>query len=248
MRTVDPWFPFRRSSPAAKIRLFCLPPAGGGATLFRAWPQLLPPSIEVCAIQLPGREGRIAEDAIPRMGPLVDATASAMAPILDLPFAFFGHSMGALVGFEIVRCLRRLGRGQPMHLFASAVPAPHHPDPDTIHQLSDDAIVAKLRAEEGSGFPEDVLDSPELMEMLLPLLRADAAVTETYEYVAEEPLACPITVFAGTHDEKMAPEAVRDWRTYARGPFRELILPGGHDFLKTRSPQITQAIARALVL
>jgi medium-chain acyl-[acyl-carrier-protein] hydrolase len=228
------------------MRLFCLPPAGGGATLFRSWPQLLPPSIEVCAIQLPGREGRIAEEALTSMQPLVMATVSATVPLLDLPFALFGHSMGALIGFEVVRHLRNAGHREPMHLFISAAPAPHHSDRDPIHQLPDDAIVARLQESEGSGFPGEVLQSAELMAILLPLLRADAAVTETYQFVRDEPLACPVTVFIGTNDEKIPREAIRDWRAYARGPFREQIVPGGHDFLKTESPLITQAIANAL--
>jgi medium-chain acyl-[acyl-carrier-protein] hydrolase len=245
--TADPWFPFRRSSPDSKVRLFCLPPAGGGASLYREWPKLFPASIEVCAIQLPGRERRCAEAPIARLPPIVAAVASAMLPLLDLPFAIFGHSMGGLIAFEVAR---QLGKGSqsPLHTFISATSAPHHPDTDPIHQLSDEAILAKLRRP-GSGYAEEILGSAELMELFLPVLRADAALTETYcgsKAVVMEPLACAVTVFIGTHDLVVLPERARDWRAYTHGPFREVVVPGGHDFLTTESPRITQTIASTL--
>jgi medium-chain acyl-[acyl-carrier-protein] hydrolase len=248
MPPVDPWFPFRQKNPAARVRLFCLPPAGGGATLFREWPQLLPTSFEVCAVQLPGRERRTAESPYANMGPLADAVASVVGPLLELPFAFFGHSMGGLVSFEVARRLTSVGK-EPAHLFISAVHAPHWPDPDPVHQLSNDAMIAKLRREEASGFPDEVLANAEFMEFLIPLLRADASVTETYEMDASartKAFACPLSVFIGTEDKKIPLDAVREWQRYTRASYREIIVPGGHDFIKTEAARITQAIAAAI--
>jgi medium-chain acyl-[acyl-carrier-protein] hydrolase len=181
------------------------------------------------------------------MSPLVDATVAAMTPLLDRPFAFFGHSMGGLVAFEVIRHLRRIGSKEPVHFFASASPAPHHPDDDPIHHLSDDAILERL-SKEGEGYPKEILANPELMEVLLPLARADATVTETHTFVAEDPLACPITAFIAREDHKFTPEQVRDWRSYTRGRFREIVISGGHDFIKTESSTLTRAIADALAV
>ena len=242
----DPWLPFRQRGSRARLRLFCLPPAGGGATLFRSWQGLLGSDIEVCAVQLPGREARIAEKAIDEMAKLVHALTAALTPHLDVPFAIFGHSMGGLVGFEVARRLRIVGKPSPVHLFVSATRAPHHADLDEDHLLPDDQLIAALR--KIGGYPEEVLASSELMDLLLPMIRADAALTETYRTSEGEPLDCPITGFVGTDDHKASQSEVSEWSAYTRGACEVQAFPGGHDFLKTATTEIAQAVGRALAL
>jgi medium-chain acyl-[acyl-carrier-protein] hydrolase len=240
------WFPFRASSSHARVRLFCFPPAGGGATLFRSWPALLPKDIDVCAVQLPGRESRISEKPVAEINALVVMVASALsAADLELPYAFFGHSLGALVSFETARYLRTLGRPQPMHLFASAASAPHHPDFDRYHLMQDDELIEQLRRD--GGYPEEILGHREMMALLLPVTRADAAVTETYRYVAEDPLECAITAIAGDDDRRIKRQELSDWRVHTRGSFREVTCPGGHEFVKTATTELTKIVAKALL-
>jgi medium-chain acyl-[acyl-carrier-protein] hydrolase len=244
----DPWLPYRkpRSQPA-RIRLFCFPYAGGGASMYRGFSELFPQTIEVCAVQLPGREGRLREAPIADISALVPKIADGLQkPLAEGPFAFFGHSMGSILGFELSRELRRRNHPAPAHLFASACPAPHIPDDDETHTLGDDALIDKLR--ELGGMSEEVLAHRELMEMILPLFRADAAVTETYVHAEEEPLATPITAFGGLADDKATRADMDAWRKHTRGAFALAMVPGGHFYVQdaaARGP-VLAAVARTL--
>ncbi len=195
----DRWLAYRRPRPGAEVRLFCFPHAGGGASLFHGWADRLPPAVEVCPVQLPGRETRFGEPPINRLGPLVGALAEALLPHLDRPFAFFGHSLGALIGFELARRLRRERGLEPVHLFASACAAPQRWGcVRPIHALPDAAFRKELRRLRGTA--PAVLDNEELMEILLPALRADFALCETYAYGEDDPLSCPVTAVGGLRD------------------------------------------------
>lgn len=235
----DPWLPYRKPRPAARVRLFCFPYAGGGASLYRAWPDALPATIDVCAVQLPGREGRLRDAPVASMKDLVPMIADGLAPHLAPPFAFFGHSMGAAIAFELARELRRRGRPMPAHLFASACPAPHIPDTDATHTLSDEGMIEQLR--KLGGMSEEVLAHRELMEMILPVFRADAAVTETYAHAEEAPLDVPITAFGGLADAKATRDDMDAWRQHTRAAFALSMVPGGHFYVQ-------DVAARALVL
>lgn len=244
----DPWLPYRKPRPVpAKVRLFCLPYAGGGASLYRPWQEALPQTIEVCAVQLPGREGRLREAPIAALKALVPIIADGLAPSLATgAFAFFGHSMGAILAFELARELRRRGKPSPTHLFASACPAPHIPDEDWTHELPDAELVERLR--ELGGMSEEVLAHRELMEMILPVFRADAAVTETYRHAEEPPLDVPITAFGGLADAKATPADMEAWRRHTQSTFVRALVPGGHFYLQdpaARAPVLT-VVARTL--
>ena len=241
----DAWILRPRPRPAARLRLFCLPHAGGGASAFRGWADALPEGVEVCPVQLPGRENRIAEPAFDRLEPLVEALAEAVLRRADLPFAVFGHSNGALIGFELARRLRRAGEPGPRHLVASGRRAPDVPAPlPLLHALPDDELLAGLR--ELGGIPEQLLGEPELLRLLLPLLRADAAVHETYVYRDEPPLEVPITGYAGTDDPRAPPASVDEWRRHTAGAFTRRDLPGGHFYLFTDRPRVLATLGRDL--
>ena len=244
MQSPSLWFPLLRSNSEAKINLFCLPPSGGGARLFRRWAELLPKEIAVYAIQLPGRENRVREKPFDCMKELVPAVMSAMLPHTKAPFAIFGHSMGGLVAFEVARALRRAAAPEPVQLFVSATRAPHIPDLDPHHLLPDDLLLAELR--KMKGFPPDVLNSQELMEMLLPTVRADAAITETYQFEEDEPLKCALTVLEGATDDQVTREEIAAWSQYTTAAFNHVVIRGGHDFLMSTTASVIQTVISGL--
>jgi surfactin synthase thioesterase subunit/phosphopantetheinyl transferase len=210
----------------------CLPHAGGAASLYRRWPDGLPAGVEVCAVQLPGRETRFSELAYWRWQPLVAALAEALRGAIDRPYALFGHSLGALLAFELVRQFRRQGVPQPAHLFVAANPAPHQrPAEPPLHTLPDSQFVVELGKRNGT--PEAVLDNVELMQLFLPLLRADFAVSETYAFQGDQPLDCPISAFGGLHDGQVTAEEVEAWRELTTGGFERHMFPGDHFFPAT---------------
>lgn len=240
----DPWLPFRRPRPGARLRLFCFPYASGGASIYRAWSAGLPADVELCAVQLPGREGRIAEPPIAAMRTLVPLVADALSPYLDLPFALFGHSMGSIISFELCRELRRRGAPMPFQLIASGCHSPDLPDRDVIHDKPAEVILQHLGAL--GGISKAALENPELMAMVLPLIRADGSVTETYVFEQEEPLDLPLAVFGGELDPKATRETIEAWRPHAKGPVSTEYFPGDHFFLVSHRDQVIAAVSRIL--
>ena len=239
------WLAYREVNPRARLRLFCFPYAGGGASAYRGWASVLPADLEVCPVQLPGRESRLREPAFNRPEPLILALADALQSHLGLPFAFFGHSMGAMLSFELARELRRRGGPLPVHLFVSGRRAPQVPArEEDIHDLPEPEFVAKLR--ELNGTPEEVLQHAELMRLLIPVLRADFAVNETYVFRSEEPLDLGISAFGGLGDAEVTREDIVGWSEHARGPFRLRMLPGDHFFLHSARDLIAESVARDL--
>jgi medium-chain acyl-[acyl-carrier-protein] hydrolase len=243
--TSDRWIMRPRRLPGARLRLFCLPHAGGGASMFREWAQHLPEVIEVCPIQLPGRETRIREKALDELEPLVRALTDAVTPWLDRPYGIFGHSVGALIGFELGRALRAAGLPQPAHLFLSGRTAPQHQrvEPE-MWNLSDAALIENLR--ELGGAREEVLAHQELMELLLPTVRADLAVAERYVFPGGDPLDVPITALAGRDDRRAPPAALEGWAEQTRGRFRLHVFSGGHFFVQSMPGAVCRVVAEEL--
>jgi medium-chain acyl-[acyl-carrier-protein] hydrolase len=226
----DVWIKRSRQDPQTRFRLFCFPFAGGGASFYRTWQERLEPAIEVCAIQLPGREDRLIETPIGELSTLIDVLVDVLSPYLDSPFGFFGHSLGSLISFELTRRLRRQKALCPMQLFVSGSRAPQIPNPDApIHHLPDAEFIEELRRFNGT--PQAVLENPELMEVFLPLLRSDIRLYETYVYDHEAPLDCPISAFGGLEDEEVSREELSAWCDQTRSRFRIQMFPGDHFFL-----------------
>jgi surfactin synthase thioesterase subunit len=238
------WILRYRPNPQARLRLFCFPYAGGTASLFRPWADELLPEIEVCAVQLPGREHRLAEPPYTRMEPLIEDLAAAISPYLDRPFAFFGHSLGALICFELARRLRTSHDRHPLRLCISAHRAPQLPNPNiTIYHLPAEMFKAVLGHE---GIPETILQNDELMQALLPILRADFAVYDTYEYSAAPPLACPLSIFGGLEDTRISAASLEAWREQSSSACTLRMIPGNHFFLHSAQELMLAAIAEDL--
>lgn len=237
----DPWWPLGALPQGGAARLVCFPFAGGGASIYRAWRRLQPDGLDVHPVQLPGREGRIREPAFRGVGPLVDRLMATIPEGIPPPFALFGHSMGALIAYEVSRRLEEMALPGPHLLVASAARPPHlMRRADPLHGLPDQAFRAALRDLEGT--PEAVLEHDELMELLLPTLRADFELCETYEYRDRPPMACPILVIGGAEDRSVSPPILREWVKMTRGGFSELMLPGGHFFLDEHAAAILKRI------
>jgi medium-chain acyl-[acyl-carrier-protein] hydrolase len=248
MQAKNPWIFCPRPIASPRFRLICVPFAGRGASVYREWPQLMPPDVEMCALQLPGRENRQKDRPFTRLSEAVQEAAEVLQPYLDVPYALFGHSIGALICFELARSQRRQHRPGPVHFFVSGRRAPHLPDPRPhMHPLPNEQFVAEI-LRRFNGIPEGVLREPDLMEMLLPMLRADVEMIETHEYEAEAALDCPITVFGGREDTEARFEELVAWRQHTSSSFQTEILPGDHFFIQSAQKQIVETVFRQLNL
>jgi surfactin synthase thioesterase subunit len=237
----DAWLSVWTKKPAADVRLFCLPFAGGGASYYYSWSRALDTApIEVAAAQLPGRETRFREAPVRSMAALVDGLADAMAPRLDRPFWLFGHSLGAIVAYELARAMRDRGLPQPAQLFVSGAPAPSRVTRvDDLHALSD-ADFIRVMAERYEGIPDEVQRNRELLSLVLPALRGDMTVIETYRYQPAAPLTCDVTALGGDRDPHLDATAFESWRGMTTGLFRSRLFPGGHFYLTDARDEIVQ--------
>jgi surfactin synthase thioesterase subunit len=228
----SPWVLVPVPKPQAAVRLICLAGAGSGAAGYVPWARTLADRpVEVCAVRLPGRESRLHEQPFNRVEELIDALAPAVRPLLDRPYAFFGHSMGALIAFELTRTIRERGWPMPSDLFVSGARAPQVASADEpLHHLPDEAFVDAVSARYG-GIPAAVLEHQELLDLVLPALRADLELVECYEHRAAEPLACPIAAFGGLQDLRVTEDALDAWREQTRGAFSRQMFPGDHFYL-----------------
>jgi surfactin synthase thioesterase subunit/glycosyltransferase involved in cell wall biosynthesis len=239
------WFPGAEAAPPGSLRLFCFPYAGGGTMPYKSWQAPLETTAFVCPVRLPGRESRLADAPVESMESLVGALADEIQPLLDSPFAFFGHSMGGVVAFELARELRRRGRPLPKVLIASAARAPkfrlnHQPRPP----VSEAEFLEEIRRLEG--MPADVLSNPELLKLALPALCVDARLYDRYVYTPDEPLPLPIQAYGGERDPNVTREHLEAWREQAARDFGLRVFTGGHFYLLERRDQLLQAIDQDL--
>ncbi len=244
-RRDNPWWIRFQPIAEPRARLFCFPFAGGSAGLFRTWAGRFP-HVEVHALQLPGRENRLREPPLRRLHEAIEPLTEALAAWLDRPFALFGYSLGGLLAFETLRRLRRTGSPMPARLLIAAAEAPacEHARTPPVHLLSDDDFVAELRRFKGT--PEIVLRTPELLQALLPMLRADFEMLETYAVADEPALNVPVTAYGGTVDEEVSPDKLAAWSDATTGSFSMQFFSGDHFFLKTSSESLLAAVAGEL--
>ncbi|MCC6176230.1 MAG: thioesterase [Chloroflexi bacterium] len=241
----DRWTVRPRPLENPRLRLFCFPHSGGGAAQYTRWPADLPPDIEVCAVQLPGREQRVSEAPFSHMAPLVEELLRVLAPYFEAPFAFFGHSLGGFISFDLARALRRQGRTGPLHLFVAGSRAPQLPSrlPD-LHHLPDPEFIDGLRRYEGT--PDEALQNADLMRLLLPMLRADFSLTETNDYVQEPPFDVPISVFGGLDDPVVERFELTAWREHTTRALTLRMLPGDHFFVQSARSLLLSALVEDL--
>ena len=239
------WIAYRKPKRVTALRIFCFPYAGGGASVYRTWHKAFPDTVEVCPVQPPGRGTRVFEPAYPNLEPMVESLTKIMRPLLDRPFVFFGYSMGALIAFELTRALRAEHRPGPAHLFVAARRGPRVSDPYPSTKNLGDAEFLRELAKIG-GTSEEILGSPDLLEMLLPTLRADFTLCENYVYLPGALLDCPITVFGAKSDLRVPGEALAAWAMETSSSCDVKMFSGDHFFIHSRQDELLQSISEIL--
>lgn len=227
----SPWFVSGTvKNPDARWRLFCFPYAGGSGHVFRTWGEQLP-GVEVLGVLYPGRSSRYTTPLIDNLEEMVDALMDELALYQEKPFAFFGHSLGALIAFELARTLRKKGRIIPELLCVSACDAPQLlPISPIIHNLLDKEFVQAIR--EIGGTPEEILNHQELLAMMLPILRADIKILETYQYEPEAPLKIPLYAAGGVEDTVVVRENLLAWEEHTAARWESRFFRGGHFYFQ----------------
>ncbi len=229
----------------ARLRLFCFPYAGGNASIYHTWANSLPTTIEVCPIQLPGRGGRFREPLFEQLRPLLPELAQALLPALSLPFVLFGHSMGALISFELARYLRKHSNLSPAALVFSGHYAPQQIKPNPhFSLLPHEEFIEAVR--DYNGTPSTFFEDKELMELVLPILRADFSICETYQYVEEPPLESPIIAYGGTRDPDASVTDLLAWRRQTRKNLVIRVFSGDHFYIETARELLLQSLAEDL--
>jgi surfactin synthase thioesterase subunit len=239
--STNPWLIQRASS--AKVRIYYFPYAGGSAAAFLPWQAALSPSIEICGVQLPGRSARIHEQPCTSWSELITTISAQITNADPRPFAFFGHSLGALIAFEVSRYCARHGHRLPTWLFVSGCASPRNVERQELHLLDDDQLIDALR--ELNGTPPEILSNRELMDVLLPTIRADLTLSAIYEYRRHPPLDLPITVLVGSRDRDVQPEQA-SWAGETAHPCEILWFDGGHFFIHEQERAVIHCVKSRL--
>lgn len=237
------WFATLRPVAHPRLRLFCFPYAGGNVTTFRDWSAELLPDIELWAVQLPGRGSRFREPLFKAMPSLVQALA-AIFP-LDTPYSLLGCSLGAALAFELAGELERRYGSRPEHFFALACIAPHlRPEHPPLYTLPNEQMLAQLR--QFNGIPQEILAHQEMLNLLLPILRADLTIYESYQYQPNFRLSCNLTAIGGLSDPLVSPQALAAWQAHTHQTFHHHLLPGDHFFIHPSRPALLTLINQSL--
>jgi len=222
--------------------MFCFPYAGGASDVFRGWRRHFPAEVDICLVHLPGRGKRMGERPFTRLNVLVEEIADVICAESPDPYVLYGHSMGALISFELARELRRRHSIGPRQLFLSGGRAPTMPRESLTFNLPDDEFIAKLRRLNGT--PPELLDVPDARDLFLPLLKADFEVVDTFVYQAEEPLSCPITAYGGLDDEFVSLEDLREWQKQTSAVCKQHMFPGDHFFIHKSQSAFLSALRK----
>ncbi|MET7383396.1 alpha/beta fold hydrolase [Streptomyces sp. NPDC005526] len=237
------WLRTPRPKPSASVRLICLAHAGGAASSYQDWSPYLPDDIELSIVQYPGRHDRIAEPCVDSMDEMADEIAAVVRSQGRQDIVLFGHSMGAAVAYEVA--LRHAEHGHPpRQLIVSGRSAPHRHPGGNLHTQDDDALVAELRSM--SATDQAVFDDPELLALLVPMIRADYRLIERYRREAPPRIDTPITVFRGRTDDRFPPQEADAWRELTSRRFAHRVFEGGHFYLRNRAHQVVPAVVQAI--
>jgi len=239
------WFEHAGGRTEPALRLFTFPYAGGSCLAYSHWRGAFPEQVGVSAVQLPGRGSRISEEPFCRLDAVVDALCGEILPYLDRPFAFFGHSMGGLIAYELACRLRQERLGEPSLLMVSGTRPPHLRWSPATYDLPDDEFIETLR--QLNGMPDEILCNPDAMELLLPVLRADFEVCQTRECVERPPLHCPIVAFCGDADEHAGSSTLQQWRRYTGTRFELHLIPGDHFFIRSHELDLLPLVREHLM-
>jgi len=241
-----PWVQIYRPRPQAKFRLFCFPYAGGGPQVFRTWSEFFPDNIEVCPIQMPGRGGRFGEAPFTQWKQAVQEMMKGLSPYWDRPFAFFGHSLGGILAFELARAQGVHSLPPPEELFVSACGAPQRIyRTKYLHRYSDEDLIEEIKRFNGT--PKEVLAHEELIKFFLPTLRADLQMIETYQYEEGPALACPIKVFGGQDDPEVGREDLSAWSKQTKNKFSLEFFQGDHFFINSGREDLLKSISKSVM-
>ncbi|ADG93866.1 Oleoyl-(acyl-carrier-protein) hydrolase [Arcobacter nitrofigilis DSM 7299] len=241
--TKNKWIQYEEKE-NVKLRLFCLPYAGGGSSIYRLWQKSMPEHIQVCKIQLPGRENRIDEQAIDSMEDLVKTLAKQLFNYLDKPFALFGHSMGAMATYELAKYLSNNTPYSPKHVFVSGCRTPNTPHNHITYHLEGEEFIDSLRQRGGTN--EVLLNNKDYMKMVEPTLRADLKLIERWHHNDIETLNCPLTVLGGVNDTLVLPTNLKQWHQYTNKIFELKLFEGDHFFINDDSHNIASIVANTL--
>ncbi|HKY34939.1 MAG TPA: thioesterase domain-containing protein [Polyangiaceae bacterium] len=241
------WIARRPLKKCARLRLFCLPYAGGSAAIYHRWHAAFPQNVDLCPIELPGRIARLKEPPFSDLPALIKALHEGVAALLDVPFAFFGYSMGALIAYEWARELMRRGERSPERLIVAARGAPHLP-PAFVHDsasASDEQVIANIFGRYGQRL-QAVLAEPDMRTIVLGIMRADLTLLDSYVYQGDGQLSVPIAAIGGEHDPLVARDSLRAWNKVTSANFSEWMLAGDHFFIDTDRGRLIQIIQNCL--
>ncbi|HEY4453509.1 MAG TPA: alpha/beta fold hydrolase [Pseudonocardiaceae bacterium] len=239
----DLWLRVFHPAPERPVSLVCLPHAGGAASSFFGFSAAMDASAEVVVVQYPGRQNRWRDEPFANLPSLADAVSDAVLRHLPGPVALFGHSMGAAVAFEVTRRLERAGRA-PVRLFASGSRAPSLERTEGVHELDDDGLIAELTRLGGTD--PRLLEDREMLEMMLPAVRADYTAIETYRAPDDARVGCPVTVLTGDNDPRTTLDSARAWARHTTADCDVREYPGGHFFLFDDVERITEDVSKVL--
>jgi medium-chain acyl-[acyl-carrier-protein] hydrolase len=240
------WFEHLSREKQPALRMFCFPYAGGSSQVFRTWQRYFPPEIDLCLAHLPGRGPRISEKAYTSLQSLVSALAEHLCDQIDIPFVFYGHSMGSLISFELARELFRKYNTGPRHLFLSGRYAPQWPKNErATFSLPEDEFIAEVR--DLNGTPDELLNDPETRQLFLPLLRADFQLVQTYKYQKDQPLPCPLTIYGGLQDRRVPVESLRDWSSHSISDCKVRMFNGDHFFIRSCEKEFVNMLRNDVV-
>lgn len=240
------WLAYIASKNHAKVKLFCFPYAGSSCHYYRKWQNFINEAIQVCPVEIPGRGLRFHETAVTHLPSLIKLIARDMIPHLNKPFAFFGHSMGALIAFELLRVIEKDAGLIPEILFVSGCSAPQRYGRESpVHTLPNSEFIEKVK--EMNGTPPELFENRELMQIYVPILKADFAMCENYSYIASSPLSCPIVAFGGSDDIEVSESQLNMWGEQTADRFDKHIVSGDHFFIDKEMPFILGIIQKELL-